>query len=149
MIFLRKLISNFIAFSILLILSGCGGGSIYNASYYSETALEDRLYRVTFQGGRAPVTGDLCLLRCAEVTLEENHYYFQVVDSESGSSLRSFPSHYPFHRHQVHTDPFVDDLSFVTKTIRLCKVKPPTGFAYDASAVKSSLMRKYDINSKK
>ncbi|MBT3666215.1 MAG: hypothetical protein HN548_01955 [Opitutae bacterium] len=146
---LSKRISSYIAFLILFILSGCGVGSIYNASYYSETALEERLYRVTFQGGRAPMTGDLCLLRCAEVTLEANNDYFQVVDSESGSSIRSFPSHYPFHRHQVHTDPFVDDLSFVTKTIRLSKVKPTTGFAYEASVVKSSLMRKYNINSKK
>ena len=134
-------------FLFLLFLSffGCGAGSIYNSSYYSETELGDELFRVTFQGGRAPMTGDLCLLRCAEVTLTTGKKYFQVVDSESGNSIRSFPSHYPFHRHQIHEGAFVDDLQFVTKTIRMSEVKPEVGFAYEAGVVKSSLLRKYKI----
>ena len=134
-----------IFFSILCFF-GCGAGSIYNSSYYSETILEDNLIRVTFRGGQAPMTGDLCLLRCAEVTLNADRKYFQVVDSESGSSIRSFSSHYPFHRHQIHADPFVDDLASVTKTIQLSDDKPINGFAYEALKVKSSLTRKYKIN---
>jgi hypothetical protein len=130
---------------LLFFVSGCGVGSIYNPSYYSETALGEELYRVTFQGGSAPLTGDLCLLRCAEVTLESKKNYFQVVDSESGNSIRSFPSHYPFHRHQIHEGAFVDDLQFVTKTIRMSESKPEVGFAYEAGVVKSSLLRKYKI----
>jgi len=131
---------------LLFFLSACGVGSIYNPSYYSETALGEDLFRVTFQGGSAPVTGDLCLLRCAEVTLESKKNFFQVVDSESGNSIRSFPSHYPFHRHQIHEGAFVDDLQFVTKTIRMSEEKPNVGFAYNASNIKSSLVRKYKIN---
>jgi hypothetical protein len=131
---------------LLFFLSACGVGSIYNPSYYSETALGKDLFRVTFQGGSAPVTGDLCLLRCAEVTLESKKNFFQVVDSESGNSIRSFPSHYPFHRHQIHEGAFVDDLQFVTKTIRMSEEKPKVGFAYNASNIKSSLVRKYKIN---
>lgn len=131
---------------LLFFLSACGVGSIYNPSYYSETALGEDLFRVTFQGGSAPVTGDLCLLRCAEVTLESKKNFFQVVDSESGNSIRSFPSHYPFHRHQIHEGAFVDDLQFVTKTIRMSEEKPKVGFAYNASIIKSSLVRKYKIN---
>jgi hypothetical protein len=124
---------------------GCGAGSIYNPSYYSETSLEEDLYRVTFQGGRAPMTGDLCLLRCAEVTLSQGKEFFQVVDSESGNSFRSFPSSYPFDRHQIHEGPFVDDLAFVTKTIRMTSKEPISGFAYEAKAIESSLRRKYDL----
>ena len=51
-----------------LLLSGCGMGSLYEAIYYDETSLGDGLKRVTFKGGDHPATGDLCLLRCAEVT---------------------------------------------------------------------------------
>lgn len=124
---------------------GCGAGSIYNPSYYSETSLKEDLYRVTFQGGRAPMTGDLCLLRCAEVTLSQGKEFFQVVDSESGNSFRSFPSSYPFDRHQIHEGPFVDDLAFVTKTIRMTSKEPISGFAYEAKAIEISLRRKYDL----
>ena len=130
-------------------MMGCGSGSIYNSSYYSETPLEENLFRVTFQGGHAPVTGDFCLLRCAEFTLSEGKEYFQVVDSESGSSFRSFPSSYPFNRYQIHNAPFVNDLAFVTKTIRLSTKKPETGFAYEARSVSSALRREYNIDKKK
>ena len=129
-------------------MMGCGPGSIYNSSYYSETPLEDNLFRVTFQGGHAPVTGDLCLLRCAEFTLSEGKEYFQVVDSESGSSFRSFPSSYPFNRYQIHDAPFVNDLAFVTKTIRLSTEKPETVFAYEARSVSSALRHEYNIDNK-
>jgi hypothetical protein len=127
-------------------LYGCGAGSIYNSSYYSETELGDDLFRVTFQGGRAPMTGDLCLLRCAEVTLSAGKKYFQVVDSESGNSFNSFPSSYPFRHGQINDDPFVNDIAFVTKTIRVMNKKPTTGFGYEAVLIKSSISNKYEIN---
>jgi hypothetical protein len=41
---------------------------------------------------------------------------------------------------------FLDDLQFVTKTIRMSEVKPEVGFAYEARVVKSSLLRKYKIS---
>jgi len=128
------------------VLYGCGAGSIYNASYYSETEIGDNIFRVTFQGGRAPMTGDLCLLRCAEVTLSAGKKYFEVVDSESGNSFNSFPSSYPFHRGQINDDPFVNDIAFVTKTIRVMDEKLATGFGYEANLVKSSISKKYEIN---
>lgn len=127
-------------------LYGCGAGSFYNSSYYSETEIGDHIFRVTFQGGRAPMTGDLCLLRCAEVTLSAGKKYFEVVDSESGNSFNSFPSSYPFHRGQINDDPFVNDIAFVTKTIRVMDEKPATGFGYEANLVKSSISKKYEIN---
>ena len=130
----------------LSVLYGCGAGSIYNSSYYSETELGDELLRVTFQGGRAPMTGDLCLLRCAEVTLSAGKKYFQVVDSESGNSFNSFPSSYPFHHGQINDDPFVNDIAFVTKTIRVMDQKPTVGFGYEANLIKFSIRKEYEIN---
>jgi hypothetical protein len=129
-----------------LSLFACGAGSIYNSSYYSETELGDELFRVTFQGGRAPMTGDLCLLRCAEVTLSAGKKYFQVVDSESGNSFNSFPSSYPFQHGQINDDPFVNDIAFVTKTIRVMDKEPATGFGYEANLIKISISKKYEIN---
>jgi hypothetical protein len=125
---------------------GCGAASIYNSSYYSETKLDDDLLRVTFQGGSAPMAGDLCLLRCAELTLSSGKGYFQVVDFESGNSIRSSPSSYPFHRHQIHGDPMFEDFPFATKTIRVMEKEPLSGFAYDARVLSSTLKRKYKID---
>lgn len=141
-----SLFFRYLSILILFHFCGCGAGSIYNSSYYSETKLGDDLQRVTFQGGSAPMAGDLCLLRCAEITLSAGKKYFQVVDSESGNSIRSFPSAYPFHRHQIYSDPMIDDLPFTTKTIRMTNLEPDTGFAYEARAVDSTIRSKYDIN---
>ncbi len=128
-----------------LLLSGCGVGSIYGPGYYSETKVGSDVSRVTFRGGDHPMTGDLCLLRCAEVTLDSGNKYFQVVDSESGSSIDQIPSAYPFHRHYPFEDPFVRDIAFVTKTIRLLKSESETGFSYNAKEVRHSMRQKYEI----
>ena len=88
-----------ISFTIIvgiLFLCGCGAGSIYGPGYYSETKVGNDVQQGDFsipRGGDHPVTGDLCLLRCAEVTLNSfGNSYFQVVDSESGSSIDQMPS---------------------------------------------------------
>jgi hypothetical protein len=131
--------------SFLLGITGCGFGSIYGPGYYSETRVGTDVRRVTFRGGDHPVAGDLCLLRCAEVTLESGNTYFQVVDSESGSSIDQVPSAYPFHRHYHMDDPFLRDIAFVTKTIRLLATEAETGFSYDAKEVRKSMRQKYEI----
>jgi len=129
----------------LILIGGCGVGHIYGPGYYSETEVGEDVKRVTFRGGDHPMTGDLCLLRCAEVTLESGNAYFQVVDSESGSSIDQIPSTYPFHRHYYLDDPFLRDTSFVTKTIRLLKTEAEDGFSYDAADVRSAMRGKYEI----
>ena len=54
-------------------------------------------------------------------------------------------SSYPFHRHYFHDDPFMEDIPFSAKTIRLLKTKPEDLFVYDAAEIRSSLKRKYEI----
>ena len=120
-------------------------GALYGPAYYDETILGDGLKRVTFKGGDHPATGDLCLLRCAEVTRDAGYAFFEVVDSESGSSLRHSGVAYPFHRHYHLDEPFVDDIPFVTKTIRMLNEKPEYDFAYNAVEVERSMRRKYEI----
>ena len=132
--------------SFVFMVSACGVGSIYGPSYYSDTNLGEKLRRVTFRGGFHPNTGELCLLRCAEVCLEEGYFFFEVVDSESGSSLETHDVSFPFDSHYPSRDRFMDDIPFVSKTIRLLSSEPDEGFAYNAREIKSSLRRKYEIN---
>ena len=120
-------------------------GSLYSPAYYDQTNLGDGLKRVTFKGGDHPATGDLCLLRCAEVTRDAGYTFFEVVDSESGSSLMQTGVAYPFHRYYHLDEPFVDDIPFVTKTIRMLNEKPEDDFAYNAVEVERSMRRKYEI----
>ena len=134
-----------IAFSLLFV-SGCGVGSIYGPSRYGETKLGENLHRVTFRGGHHPVTGELCLLRCAELCREAGFPHFEVVDSETGSSLRTMPSAYPFHQHYHMDEPFLEDIPFATKTIRFRNGQPEGGFAYEASEIEGSIKRKYEIS---
>ena len=68
-----------------------------------------------------------------------------MVDSESGSSLRHSGVAYPFHRHYHLDEPFVDDIPFVTKTIRMLNEKPEDDFAYNTVEVERSMRRKYEI----
>ena len=128
-----------------LLFSGCGIGSLYGPAYYDETSLGNKLRRVTFKGGDHPKTGDLCLLRCAEVTKEAGYKYFEVVDSEAGSIFRDSGVFYPFHRHYHLDKPFVDDIPFVTKTIRMFKNEPKDDFAYNAIEIERSMRMKYEI----
>jgi hypothetical protein len=129
----------------LLSIAGCGVGSLYGPSYYDDTNLGEGLRRVTFKGGYHPATGELCLLRCAEVCLEEGYSFFEVVDSETGSSLEGHGSTYPFDQHYPSRDRFMDDVPFVAKTIRMLRQEPDANFVYNASEIKSSLRRKYKV----
>ena len=126
-------------------MCGCGVGSLYGPAYYSETKLGENVRRVTFRGGDHPMTGDLCLLRCAEVTLESGHTHFQVVDSESGSNIDQIGSVYPFERHYHMDSSFLREVTSVTKTIRLLKTDTEVGFSYSASEVRGSMREKYEI----
>ena len=133
-------------FPMLLFVSGCGVGSLYGPSHYGESKIGENLLRVTFRGGRHPVAGELCLLRCAELCREAGFTHFEVVDSETGSSLRNMPSAYPFHRHYHLDEPFIEDIPFATKTIRLRNGEPEGGFAYEAREIEDSIKQKYEIS---
>ena len=136
----------FLTLLILPFFAGCSVGSIYGPGYYSETKVGEDVRRVTFRGGDHPMTGDLCLLRCAEVTMESGHAYFQVVDSESGSSIDQIPSAYPFHKHYHMEGSFFQDTAYVTKTIRMLKHEAEDGFSYEAEEVNRSIRAKYEID---
>ena len=129
----------------IFLLVGCGTGIIYGPASFDETQLDSDIHRVTFRGNQHPATGELCLLRCAEVCLNEGYSHFEVIDSETGSSIENIHPRFPFDRHYSLMDTFIEDLPFVAKTIRLFKSKPTAGFAYEARSIKTSLTSKYGI----
>ena len=131
--------------TVFSLLVSCGARSLYNSSHYGDTRLGDDLFRVTFRGGEHPMSGELCLLRCAELCRESGYTHFEIVDSETGSSLRNSPSVYPFHRHYFQDDPFFSDIPFVAKTILLRNSPSEGGFSYEAREIEASLKRKYEI----
>ena len=113
--------------------------SIYNSSYY-ETALENDFIRVTFKGGKPPM-GTLSAEMC-QSTMEKDMKYFEVVDSEwEIPFIRSFCL--SFHNHQIHDDPFLNDIPHVIKTIRLFKTNRKMTCV---RSLWSSIRRKYEIS---
>lgn len=84
------------AFLILsILLAGCA--TTYQRSSfsggYSETRLGDNIFQVFFKGngytGRERAV-DFCLLRSAEVAIENGFRYFVIVDSEKHTETGSF-----------------------------------------------------------
>ena len=76
------------------------------------------------------------------------HGYFFVWTSNNVIYSRRYyqvPSAYPFHRHYHMDEPFLRDIAFVTKTIRLLATKTEAGFSYDAKEVRNSMRQKYEI----
>ena len=140
-----RLLNLFSLVTLAYFSTSCGVGTLYGPSYYADTKLGDDLRRVTFKGGYHPATGELCLLRCSELCLEEGFSFFVVVDSETGSSFDVSGSSFPFDRYNHGRDRFMDDTPFVAKTIRLLRQMPGEGFAYDAKEIRRSLRRKYEI----
>ena len=52
---------------------------------------------------------------------------------------------YPFHRYYHLDEPFMKDIPFVTKTIRMLEKEPKESFAYNAIEVERSMKIKYKI----
>ena len=48
---MKSAVSPLVIPTLLLMLSGCGMGSLYGPAYYDETSLGENLRRVTFKGG--------------------------------------------------------------------------------------------------
>jgi len=71
----------------VLLLSSCATPYQKNgfAGGYSDTKLQENIFKVDFKGnGYTTVerATDLCLLRCADVTLENGYKYFVIVGNQ-------------------------------------------------------------------
>ena len=125
---------------------------------FKDIRLSNNSFRVTFNGN-AHTTSDkasnYCLLRCAELCLEHGFNYFvlisenTIIENSTHTSPRyartthignySYTSVYggQTYSHSVPTS---------TSEI-LCFEEKPDGYSYDASYIKDSFMKEYQLSS--
>jgi len=81
----------------VVILAGCATGSSYHNSDnpwklgYSDTQLNERVYRVSYAGYGIPQSAcdDLATLRAAEITKGKGYKYFRVLSENQSSHTQS------------------------------------------------------------
>ena len=160
---------------LLLCFGICGCATPYQkigfTGGYTDTKIQDDVFKVTFKGNaklERDRAEDYGLLRCAEVTLENNYNYFVVVDAKSDSKRGAFTtpqSSYSSGSVNVHSygnyasgsysgntqyyggQTFMYDKPRVTFTIKCYKEKPELEnvFVYDAEQVKTNVKKAYNI----
>ena len=91
-----RLRSMLVGFAALAVIGSCATPATYgpasgDGTGYSEVALEDNRYRVTYRGGSTQQASDYALLRASEVTLARGDDWFQVVDSYVEQERSSSP----------------------------------------------------------
>lgn len=82
-------------FAIFLFLIGCSTPyqSIGPTGGFTETQLDENVFRVSFQGNRytsSEVAADFALLRSAELTLLYGYKYFIIVDNSDVIDVKSY-----------------------------------------------------------
>ncbi len=90
---------NISAVILVVGLSACATDPTYapatgdRSSGYSDQAIEQGRYRVTYRGGDAATARDYALLRAAELTLAQGHEWFRVINTYTDEEdKRSGPS---------------------------------------------------------
>jgi len=87
-----------ISFTLMLILAGCAIGRSYHNSDnmwklgYSDTQLNERVYRVSYAGYSIPQSecDDLAIMRASEITKEKGYKYFRILTEQQSSQSQSF-----------------------------------------------------------
>ena len=126
---------------------------------YSETQLDENVFTVYFGGNgftSAKDASDMCLLRCAELCLENDYSYFIIIDqkSEIKKSYNTTPKRtntratYNSRSLNATTTTTGGQTYTISKprntnTIVLFKDKPDGEFSYNAEFLYNSLSKKY------
>ena len=127
---------------------------------FSETQIQPDVFTVRFKGNGytgAEKAGDFCLLRCAELAIEQGFQYFVILDSSSGfkttvssngpstttGTLQTYGNTTcgTFNTYGGGTTTW--NKPRATKTIRLLKKK--TKGSFDAAFLRTSIREKYKI----
>jgi hypothetical protein len=106
---------------------------------YSETRLGSDMYSVKFQGNgntRPDRSVDLCMLRCADLTLSKGYKYFYLIDNKTGNQ-----GYIPSGRYgPISSHPSTNN------TIQMVNEKPEGAIAvYEADIIAQSYRQKYRI----
>jgi hypothetical protein len=162
---MRKVLLAFISFLIISCATTYQSNSLTGG--YSEMRLGENMFKVSFKGNgytHAQRAEDLCLLRCAELTVNNGFRYFVIVDERSDSSISTFTtptqSNTTGNAYVVGNNVYVNATTTTyggnTYVIRkpsarntiLCfKEKPQgSGIVYEAQYVASSIRQTYGIS---
>lgn len=140
-----------ILISILTIMIGGCATKYHRVGFtggYSETQLGENVFQVSFRGNAyisRQRTSDFCLLRSAEISLENDYKYFIIVDSEKYSKTSTYTTG------KATATTYQGQTYFISKpratnTIICFKEKPNiSGLVYDAEFISKSIRKKYGI----
>lgn len=136
---------------------------------YSETQLDENVFRVSFSGNgytRRERVSDFALLRSAELTLENGFKYFVIIDSGSFTSksafttptrstttgsINTFGNNSTFNASSRTTggQTFLISKPSESNTIVLFKEKPKDVFSYNAEFIFKNMKQKYNIRARR
>ena len=129
---------------------GFGGG-------FTETQLSQNIWKVYFRGnGKTTMqrATDFCLLRSAELTLENGYKYFTITDKDSRIESSTFTTKRHAFRNKDGTTTYMGG---ETKTVHMPRTQNTilmlhekygnTGITYEAELVVQSLTNSYSIDS--
>jgi len=132
---------------------------------YSETALAEDVYRITFKGNAytsAERVQDFALMRAAELTIEKGYSHFVLLDAASGGrpysivtpgqstttgTATAYGNTATYSGSTTYTPPVVYSM-FKPETgliIKLANGKPDSVFSFDAAFLTRSMKEKYKI----
>ena len=151
----------------LALLQGCATGYKSGGFFggYSETQLDENIFKVTFKGNEHTSkerAADFTLLRSAELALRSGYKYFTVIDAESYTTDSTYTaptttnttgsvhgSKYFAHGNSTTTTygghTYNISKPSTSNTIVCFKQKPENVFSYNAEIIYRNLMQKYDI----
>jgi uncharacterized lipoprotein YajG len=129
-----------VAFAAFL-LSGCATSYQSNGSTggYSETQLAPDVFRVAFRGNRytSPEQAqDFCMLRAAELALQQGFTHLALVDERSSTTTHSVTT-----AGQATTT----GTAYKTHTFKFFKAKPDGVFTFDAALLQQFIKQTYKI----
>lgn len=138
-----------------IFISGCATSYQKNGftGGFSETQLSENVWKVHFRGNAKTTmerATDFCLLRSAELTLENGYEYFAIIGDESNTNSSSFST-----PQQAYTNPygyttftggqvFTAHKPRTQNTIFMLKEKNDNpGMIYEAQFIVQSIRSKY------
>lgn len=154
-----------LAASILLSACATTYQSVGATGGYSETRLDEKVFRVSFKGNgytSQERASDFALLRCAEIALQHGYEYFAIIDEQNytKNSTYTTPTTSSTTANIYGSGNYAYGTATTTtsggqtyniakprtmNTIILLDNKPEEGFAYNAKFIYRELRAKYEI----
>jgi hypothetical protein len=144
-----------LALALGIFFSGCAT-SYQKDSFsggFSETQLSENVWKVHFRGnGKTTMerATDFCLLRSAELTLENGYQYFAIINEDSSTKSSTFTSPQTAYTNAYGYTTFSGGQTFTANkprtqnTILMFKEKTDkAGMVYEAQFIVQSLRGKY------